>query len=156
MQADLGCNCSSASPNILICSMTSLQLDLQFLGCQEAAVEGEVLELGQVQLIMLISWAVYEEPAPALRCLSVLPLRCTTSGSDGVDQRLEVNQFEPIPGLNLWADSSASLQPSESCSPSQHLPFGPSRQPRRVKLTTLSHTTGSMTISPGGFPCAYL
>ncbi|KAK5602955.1 hypothetical protein CRENBAI_017266 [Crenichthys baileyi] len=100
----------------------------------------EVLELGQVQLIRLISWAVYEEAAPALRCLSVLPLRCMTSGSDGVDQRLEVNQFEPIPGLNLWADSSASLQPSESCPPSQHLPFGPSRQPRQVKLTTLSLT----------------
>ncbi|KAK5610225.1 hypothetical protein CRENBAI_008804 [Crenichthys baileyi] len=66
--------------------------------------------------------------------------RCMTSGSDGVDQRLEVNQFEPIPGLNLWADSSASLQPSESCPPSQHLPFGPSRQPRQVKLPlSLSH-----------------
>ncbi|MEQ2286840.1 hypothetical protein AMECASPLE_006511 [Ameca splendens] len=77
---------------------------------------------GQVQLIRLISWAVYEEAAPALRCLSVLPLRCITSGSDGVEQRLGVNQFEPIPGLNLWADSSVSLQltnpvhpPSTSC-----------------------------------------
>ncbi|KAK5614623.1 hypothetical protein CRENBAI_012738 [Crenichthys baileyi] len=68
-----------------------------------------------------------------------------TSGSDEVDQRLEVNQFEPIPGLNLWADSSASLQPSESCPPSQHLPFGPSRQPRRSdrhkrKPMLLGHT----------------
>ncbi|MEQ2178740.1 hypothetical protein GOODEAATRI_017279, partial [Goodea atripinnis] len=108
---------------------------------------------GQVQLI---SWAVYEEAAPALHCLSVLPLRCITSGSDGVDQRLGVNQFEPIPGLNLWADSSVSLQLSESCPPSQHLLFSPSRPPRRVKLTTLSHTPGFLTVLPGGFTRAYL
>ncbi|MED6287533.1 hypothetical protein CHARACLAT_017315 [Characodon lateralis] len=111
---------------------------------------------GQVQLIRLISWAIYEEAAPALHCLSVFPLRCITSGSDGVDQRLGVNQFEPFPGLNLWADSSVSLQLSKSCPPSQHLLFGPSRPPRQVKLTTLSHTPGFLTVLPGGFTRAYL
>ncbi|MEQ2232961.1 hypothetical protein ILYODFUR_016835 [Ilyodon furcidens] len=111
---------------------------------------------GQVQLIGLINWAVYEEAAPALRCLSVLPLRCIISGSDGVDWRLGVNQFEPTLGLNLWADSSVSVQLSESCPPSQHLLFGLSRPPRRVKLTTLSHTPGFLTVLPDGFTRAYL
>ncbi|MEQ2230575.1 hypothetical protein ILYODFUR_030776 [Ilyodon furcidens] len=109
-----------------------------------------------MQLIRLISWAVYEEAAPALRCLSILPLRCIMSVSDRVDQRLGVNQVEPIPGLNLWADSSVSLQLSESCPPSQHVLFGPSRPPRQVKLTTLSHTPGFLTVLPGGFTRAYL
>ncbi|MEQ2306322.1 hypothetical protein AMECASPLE_007021, partial [Ameca splendens] len=81
---------------------------------------------------------------------------CITSGSDGVDQRLGVNQFELIPGLNLWADSSVSLQLSESCPPSQHLLFGPSRPPRQMKLTTLSHTPGFLTDLPGGFTRAHL
>ncbi|MED6254954.1 hypothetical protein ATANTOWER_002482 [Ataeniobius toweri] len=82
--------------------------------------------------------------------------RCITSGSDGIDQRLGVNQFELIPGLNLWADSSVSLQLSKSCPPSQHLLFGPFRPPRLVKLTTLSHTPGFLTVLPGGFTRDYL
>ncbi|MEQ2258362.1 hypothetical protein XENORESO_017315, partial [Xenotaenia resolanae] len=71
---------------------------------------------------------------------SAVTKQCITSGSGRVDQRLGVNQFEPIPGLNLWDDSSVSLQLSESCPPSQHFLFGSSRPPRWVKLTTLSHT----------------
>ncbi|MEQ2310271.1 hypothetical protein AMECASPLE_007151, partial [Ameca splendens] len=99
----------------------------------------EVLEKGQVQLIRLINWAVYEEAAPALRCLSVLPLWCLTSGSDRVEPSLE---------LNLQADSSVSHQRSESCPPSQHLLSAPSQRTRRSKQATLSYTTGSMTIPP--------
>ncbi|MEQ2214397.1 hypothetical protein XENOCAPTIV_004999 [Xenoophorus captivus] len=115
----------------------------------------EVLEKGQVQLIRFINWAVYEEAVPALRCLSVLPLRCLTSGSDGVDQRFK-NRSEPSPELNLQADSSVSHQRRESCPPSQQLLLAPSQRTRRSRRAILSYTTGSMTIPPGGFPCAYL
>ncbi|MED6286654.1 hypothetical protein CHARACLAT_008313 [Characodon lateralis] len=66
------------------------------------------------------------------------------------------NGSEPSLELNLQADSSVSHQRSESCLPSQYLLSAPSQRTRRSRRATLSYTTGSMTIPPGGFPCAYL
>ncbi|MED6233138.1 hypothetical protein ATANTOWER_007282 [Ataeniobius toweri] len=66
------------------------------------------------------------------------------------------NRSEPSLKWNLQADSSVSHQRSEFCPPSQHLLSAPSQRTRRSRRATLFYTTESMTIPPGGFPCAYL
>ncbi|MEQ2192899.1 hypothetical protein XENOCAPTIV_019421, partial [Xenoophorus captivus] len=66
------------------------------------------------------------------------------------------NRSVPSLELNLQVDYSVSHQRNKSCPPSQHLLSAPFQRTRRSRRATLSYTTGSVTIPPGGFPCAYL